>query len=836
MNDHYPATWQPVIIVGAGPAGCTAALLLAGYGIPVTLLERHTQPHPLSRAVHLDDEVTRTLDRIGVSQGFLDRSRPGSGLRLLDAGHRVMAEFRREYQASEHGFPQANMFHQPDLEELMLARVKAHPLIDFRRGAEVTGLDGAQGPLTTEPVRVHARIAGQEQTFTGSVVLGCDGANSTIRELAGITMDDLGFTERWLVVDIQVEDGLNTWDGVEQICDPARAATFMQVTGDRYRWEFRLFDGEDEAGLITPAALGALLRPWTGRTDLAGLTVIRSATYTFRARLASRFQAGRVFLLGDAAHLTPPFIGQGLAAGLRDADNLAWKLAHVLTGRAGAGLLASYETERRPHAKALINKAVRVGWAMTGGQDRAAAIRRIALAAAVRSDRVSEFMGSTATPRLKAGALQPAPRRFPPSGIPAALRPGSLIPNPLVSAANGKRARLDTILAGRAAVLTARPPDASLEKFCRRHGLALVQITSTPRTGPPAPPDAGQHADWIDLRLAGDAPPAGIPGLGRRSGADRHREPRPRNRRGGVPVPAAPPALVRSGQCRGRVSGTGSLARPLRARRPGADRPLGGRRFPTHLAGCLLPAVGKLTGQPKTRQSAAHFGSSGPLPVHRGHRGARHLAAAGLGQPLPGLPAAQSRRPGIATAAVTPRRRDSAPPGYGSGGPRCRTRTVPDMPAHLACTAFKCRDQSDLRVHGIAHAARARVLARQLQHQLTEFLADPRAARPTWVSPVASNQTAVPGQQRSRRNPPTAPQCRRQQAGRGCQDRPVGPVRPDPGHLAAQHHHLMPRPGRTSQPNARTMIKYSRRTDTNRDLASTRPPSQIAAHNAYTEF
>jgi len=465
--------------------------------------------------VHLDGEVARTLGRIGVSEGFLARSRPGSGLRLLDADHRVMAEFHRERQASQHGFPQANMFHQPDLEELMFARVGQHPLITFRRGAEVTGLDdeAAPGPLTAAPVRVHAIIGGDPHTFTGRVVLGCDGANSIIRELAGISMEDLGFTERWLVVDIQVEGGLDTWDGVEQICDPARAATFMQVTGDRYRWEFRLFDGEDEADLITPAALGALLQPWTGRSDLDGLQIIRSASYTFRARLASRFQAGRVFLLGDAAHLTPPFIGQGLAAGLRDADNLAWKLAHVLTGRAGAGLLASYETERRPHAKALINKAVRVGWAMTGGQDRAAAIRRIALAAAVRSDRVSEFMGSTATPRLKAGALQPAPRRFPPSGIPAALRPGSLIPNPLVSAANGKRARLDTILAGRAAVLTARPPDASLEKFCRRHGLALVQITSTPRTGTPAPPDAGQHADWIDLRLAGDAPPAGIQAL-----------------------------------------------------------------------------------------------------------------------------------------------------------------------------------------------------------------------------------------------------------------------------------------------------------------------------------
>jgi 3-(3-hydroxy-phenyl)propionate hydroxylase len=515
MNGQNPAAQEPVIIVGAGPAGCTAALLLADFGIPVTLLERYLQPHPLPRAVHLDDEVARTLDRIGVSEGFLARSRPGSGLRLLDAEHGVMAEFHREHQASQHGFPQANMFHQPDLEELMLARVEAHPLIDFRRGTEVIGLDDddAPGPLTAAPVRVHARIAGDPQTFTGRVVLGCDGANSTIRELAGITMEDLGFTERWLVVDIQVEDGLDTWDGVEQICDPARAATFMQVTGDRYRWEFRLLDGEDEAGLITPAALGQLLQPWTGRGDLADLEIIRTATYTFRARLASRFQTGRVFLLGDAAHLTPPFIGQGLAAGLRDADNLAWKLAHVLTGRAGAGLLASYEAERRPHARALINKAVRVGWAMTGGQDRAAAVRRIALAAAVRSDRICEFMGSTATPRLKAGALQQPPRRLLPSGIPPALRAGGLIPNPLVSAGDGPPVRLDAILAGRPAVLTGRRPDAGLGDFCRRHGLVLVRISSTSGTGTPAGPGAGEDADWIDVRLAGDAPPAGMRAL-----------------------------------------------------------------------------------------------------------------------------------------------------------------------------------------------------------------------------------------------------------------------------------------------------------------------------------
>src|SRR5262249_18242915 len=161
---------------------------------------------PLPRAVHLDDEVLRTLDRIAVAEGFLARSRSCSGLRLLDAGHRVMAEFGREHQISANGFPQANMFHQPDLEELMLARVERHPLIGVRRGAEVCGMEGTSGTVcpgavgagTAAPVRVHARVGEDLQTFTGTVVLGCDGANSTIRQLAGITMEDLGFTERWL--------------------------------------------------------------------------------------------------------------------------------------------------------------------------------------------------------------------------------------------------------------------------------------------------------------------------------------------------------------------------------------------------------------------------------------------------------------------------------------------------------------------------------------------------------------------------------------------------------------------------------------------------------------
>jgi len=507
VNGQQSASLEPVIVVGAGPVGCTVALLLAGFGIPVTLLERHARPHPLPRAVHLDDEVARVLGRVGAGEEFLARSRPGSGLRLLDARHRVMAEFRREQQAGVHGYPQANMFHQPDLEELLLARVEDHPLISFHREAEVSGMDGTLSPLVAGPVRVHARIVGRPQVFTGQAVLGCDGANSTIRDLAGITIEDLGFTERWLVIDIRAEAGLDTWDGVEQVCDPARPATFMHVAGDRYRWEFQLRDGEDEAGLITAQALGLLLRPWTGRVDLAGLEIIRSASYTFRARLASRFQVGRAFLLGDAAHLTPPFIGQGLGAGLRDADNLAWKLAHVLTGQAGEELLASYDTERRPHARAMVKKAVRIGWAMTGGQDRAAAIRRIALAAAVRSQHIRQAIASTATPRLKAGALRHPPQRLLPPRHPAALRAGGLIPNPLVSTGDGAQVRLDAILAGRTTVLTAGRPTAQLEGFCRQHGLVLARI-SEPGTGIPAPAAGDADPDWTDVRLAEGGPAA----------------------------------------------------------------------------------------------------------------------------------------------------------------------------------------------------------------------------------------------------------------------------------------------------------------------------------------
>ena len=500
-----------VVVVGAGPVGCAAALLLADAGVRVTLLERHAAPHPLPRAVHLDDEVTRILHALGVSDAFLARSRPASGLRLLDARHRVMGEFRRGRQIGRHGYPQANMFHQPDLEELLLARVTRHPLVDLHRGVEVIQIEQAPGAATELVRLVGERVDGDGvQTFSGRFVLGCDGANSAVRDLVGITMEDLGFTERWLVVDVTAHRELDTWDGVEQVCDPARAATFMHVTADRYRWEFQLHDGEDEAALIAPAVLGRLLRPWTGRDDLDGLEIVRSATYTFRARIASGFRAGPVFLLGDAAHLTPPFIGQGLGAGLRDADNLAWKVAHVMAGQAGVALLDSYDAERRPHARAMVKKAVAVGWAMTGGQDWAAVVRRVALAAACRSTRFREALASPSTPPLKAGALQEHRRG---AGGPRELRAGALIDNPVVRLDDGTSVRLDDVLRRQPALLTAGRPAPRLVELCRRSGLLLVRVL--PARGHDGASDRGGDLEWLQVEQLerADEPSAGLAAL-----------------------------------------------------------------------------------------------------------------------------------------------------------------------------------------------------------------------------------------------------------------------------------------------------------------------------------
>ncbi|GAB3260507.1 bifunctional 3-(3-hydroxy-phenyl)propionate/3-hydroxycinnamic acid hydroxylase MhpA [Nocardioides dilutus] len=365
----------PVVIVGAGPVGVTAATLLGQYGVECLVLDRWDGVYPQPRAVHVDDEVHRILARVGVGEEFAALSRPTRGLQLVDRDHRVMAVFHREGDAGRHGFPQANMFDQPELEHLLRVNLKDQPTVTLRGNVDVS--DVAQDGHGRVRVDFTDRLSGTHESVLATYVLGCDGANSVVRGAIGSTMRDLRFEQRWLVIDVASEVELDQWDGVHQVCDPGRAATYMRIGAHRYRWEFRLLEGETAADYESVDALLPLLDPWVRGVPQQALELVRVAEYTFRAQIADRWRDRNVFLLGDAAHLTPPFVGQGLCAGLRDSMNLSWKLAGVLSGDLPDSVLDSYESERKPHALAMIRLAKLIGAAMTQGGRAGNALRRL---------------------------------------------------------------------------------------------------------------------------------------------------------------------------------------------------------------------------------------------------------------------------------------------------------------------------------------------------------------------------------------------------------------------------------------------------------------------------
>lgn len=453
---------HPVVIVGAGPTGVTAATLLAQYGIGCLVLDRWATVYAQPRAVHLDDEICRVLARLGIADEFAAISRPALGLRLLDPAMRVLAEWRRDTALSTNGFPQANMFDQPDLETLLRANLKRYPNAELRGNVEVVGVADRHD----ERIRVtyRDRTDESEHSVDADYVLGCDGANSIVRAHIGSSMHDMRFEQRWLVIDVATEVELDQWDGVHQVCDPVRAGTYMRIGQTRYRWEFRLLPDETAADFRTLAALRPLMAPWISRVHDDELELIRVTEYTFRAQMADRWRRGNILLLGDAAHLTPPFIGQGLGAGVRDAMNLAWKLAGVIAGDLPRSALDSYEQERIPHARHMIRLALGVGWAMTAGGEfgnlmRRLVVRRIRFVPGLRNK-----LTEGRTPALCSSAFVHRRRT-------ARHQTGTLCPNPVL--ADGRR--LDTVLGdGFALVTTATPTDAQRAVLDMRGGVVHI--------------------------------------------------------------------------------------------------------------------------------------------------------------------------------------------------------------------------------------------------------------------------------------------------------------------------------------------------------------------------
>lgn len=439
MDDH--GLDAEVIVVGAGPTGCTVAGLLARAGVSVLVLERHAQVYALPRAVHFDDEVLRVFTGMGLGPAVRAISTPGLGMRLVDRRGSVLLELPRDPTGGSDGLPEANMFDQPELEAVLRDDLARQPLVQVRTGSEVVAV--------TQPGVAEVRVELADGSgLRGRYVLACDGAGSGVREGLGIGMDELGSPSTWLVVDVRTTDELDGWRGVHQVCDGHRAATFMRVGPLRYRWEFALRPGERPEDLTAPTVLAELLAPWLGGHDLTTWTLVRSTSYTFRARVAQRWSAGRVFLLGDAAHQTPPFLGQGMCAGVRDAANLSWKLAMVLSGELAPGVLDTYEQERRPHATHVIRTAVALGRVMAASGTVLGAVRAVALRGVSHVPGLAHRVATRAWPPLTPGALVHRARRSGPSAA------GVLVPTPLVRTTEGDR-RLDDVLGAGFTTLTA---------------------------------------------------------------------------------------------------------------------------------------------------------------------------------------------------------------------------------------------------------------------------------------------------------------------------------------------------------------------------------------------
>jgi 3-(3-hydroxy-phenyl)propionate hydroxylase len=337
-------------IIGFGPVGATLAHLLAQQGLSVLLLDREEAAYHLPRAVHVDDEVMRVFQGIGLAAAILPDTHVSPGMRFVDAEGRLLMDWSRPMALTPQGWHASYRFHQPALERVLRDGLSRHPGVMVETATEVTAVAPNAGGVTLATTR-GPRRAGW--------VIGCDGARSFLRGVIGGGMEDLGFDERWLVVDLILKRPRpDLGDHSIQFCNPARPATYVRGVGDRRRFEITVHAGEAPGDRMPEEEVWRLLAAWITPEDAV---LERAALYTFRSAVARRWRDGRLLIAGDAAHLTPPFMGQGMCAGIRDVANLAWKLGRVHRGEAPEALLDSYQAERAPHAREYIETAVRLG-------------------------------------------------------------------------------------------------------------------------------------------------------------------------------------------------------------------------------------------------------------------------------------------------------------------------------------------------------------------------------------------------------------------------------------------------------------------------------------------
>lgn len=339
-----------VLVIGYGPVGAALCALLGRYGVTTLVVDKVAEVMLAPRAIALDNEALRILQMAGLGEDAFDRI----AIPEVKMHCAYLGEFgRANTSGTLDGHPKLVTFYQPDLERALRRQVDAYPCVTFRDGYELVDLDQSENGVTA-----HLKDQdGGRHEVSAHYLVGADGASSTVRGLIGQDFQGETYPEDWLIVDTKAREG-KAIDHVEFLCDTARPTPHMPAPGGRERWEFMLQPGETHEDMERPEKVAELLAPWIAPEDLV---IERKAVYRFHARCCGAFQKGRVFLAGDAAHITPPFVGQGLVAGLRDVANLGWKLAWVVNGQAAPALLDSYDRERRPHAKKMIRLAKLMG-------------------------------------------------------------------------------------------------------------------------------------------------------------------------------------------------------------------------------------------------------------------------------------------------------------------------------------------------------------------------------------------------------------------------------------------------------------------------------------------
>jgi 3-(3-hydroxy-phenyl)propionate hydroxylase len=394
-------------IVGYGPVGAALANLLGVAGLSVAVFEREASVYHQPRAGHFDDEVMRVFQAIGLADAVLPTLRVNPGMRFVNAKGEALIDWPRPQEIGPQGWNASFRFHQPTLERILREGVARFGHAVFLQREVLAATDMGQH------VEVVARevVSGREQTVRCRYVVGCDGGRSMVRRAMQVAMDNLHSDERWLVTDIELTEDLpQLGDFTIQYCDPARPVTYARGVGGHRRWEFMLVDGDDPATIAQEEQVWRLLKRWIAP---AQGRIERATVYTFHSIVAKGWRKGRLLLAGDAAHQMPPFLGQGMCAGIRDVSNLAWKLAAVLRGEAPDALLDSYETERAPHVRRYIEQAVRLGSLIQIKDPAQAAVRDEQFRShpeMMKSIRPPLGSGLHGDARPPAGELAPQPR------------------------------------------------------------------------------------------------------------------------------------------------------------------------------------------------------------------------------------------------------------------------------------------------------------------------------------------------------------------------------------------------------------------------------------------